>query len=214
MLITFEGGEGAGKTTLINRIEEELLRHGLELVKTREPGGTKLSDHIRSWLLDRDFEIQVGSQAELLLFLAARVQHLEELIIPALKAKKVVLCDRFNDSSVVYQGLARGLGIEKIKNLCSLVCNGLEPDLTFFLDVDPAVGLERTKRTRKENAKTGEVDRIESEGLDFHRLVQKGFQDLALKDNKRIHTLDANKSEDEVFAQAMITLKDYLNTKT
>lgn len=209
MLITFEGGEGAGKTTLINRIEEDFLSHGLELVKTREPGGTKLSDHIRSWLLDRDFEIQVGRQAELLLFLAARVQHLEELIVPALNAKKIVLCDRFNDSSVVYQGLARGLGVEKIKKLCSLVCDGLEPDLTFFLDVDPIVGLERTKRTRKENASSGEMDRIESEGIDFHRLVQKGFRDLASKDNKRIHTLDANKSEDEVFTQAMQTLKTY-----
>lgn len=203
MLITFEGGEGAGKTTLINRIEQALLDKGLQLVKTREPGGTKLSDHIRSWLLDRDFEIKVGKEAEVLLFLAARVQHLDELILPALRTNKIVLCDRFNDSSVVYQGLARGLGVEKIKNLCSLVCNGLEPDLTFFLDVDPAVGLMRTKRTRKENAKDGEVDRIESEGLEFHKLVQKGFRELAKAEPKRIHTLDANQSEDEVFAQAM-----------
>lgn len=207
MLITFEGGEGAGKTTLINRVEEALVKKGRSVIKTREPGGTGLSDHIRAWLLNRDFAIKVGKEAEVLLFLAARVQHLEELILPALKEGKIVLCDRFNDSSVVYQGLARGLGVDKIKDLCSLVCNNLEPNLTFFLDVDPAVGLERTKRVRKENATDGEVDRIESEGIDFHRLVQNGFRELARTDNKRIHTLDANKSENEVFSQALEILK-------
>lgn len=210
MLITFEGGEGAGKTTLINRLEKELSLQGLHLVKTREPGGSLLSEHIRSWLLNLDFNIKVGKKAELLLFLAARAQHLEELIIPALQAKKIVFCDRFNDSTVVYQGLARGLGFEKTEALCNLVCDQIVPDLTFFLDVDPEIGLERTKRTRKENAHDGEMDRIESEGLEFHKLVQAGFRRLAKENPKRIHTLDANQPEDAVFSQALKVLRTRL----
>jgi len=206
MLITFEGGEGAGKTSLINRLEKELSSKGLELVRTREPGGSPLSEHIRFWLLNLDFNIKVGKQAELLLFLAARAQHLEELIVPAIELKKIVLCDRFNDSTIVYQGLARGLGFEKTAGLCALVSDGLEPDLTFFLDVDPELGLNRTKRMRKENAKDGETDRIESEGFAFHRLVQQGFQRLAKENPERIYTLDANKSEDEVYNEALKVL--------
>ena len=207
MLITFEGGEGAGKTSLINRLGKELSSQGLQLLKTREPGGSPLSEHIRSWLLNLDFDVKVGKQAELLLFLAARAQHLEELIIPALQADKIVLCDRFNESTIVYQGLARGLGFEKTAALCKLVSDGVEPDLTFFLDVDPIIGLERTKRTRKENANDGEMDRIESEGLLFHKLVREGFQRLAAENPGRIHTLDANKSESEVFHDALKVLE-------
>jgi dTMP kinase len=203
MLITFEGGEGAGKTTLINRLEKELSLQGFNLVKTREPGGSALSEHIRSWLLNLDFHVKVGKKAELLLFLAARAQHLEELIIPALDAGKIVFCDRFNDSTVVYQGLARGLGVKKTEDLCGLVCDGVQPDLTFFLDVDPEVGLVRTRRTRKENANDGEMDRIESEGLEFHKLVQQGFRQLAKENPQRIYRLDANKSEDAVFEEAV-----------
>jgi dTMP kinase len=210
MLITFEGGEGAGKTSLINSLDKELSLQGINLVKTREPGGSFLSEHIRSWLLNLDFEVKVGKKAELLLFLAARAQHLEELIVPALTAEKIVFCDRFNDSTIVYQGLARGLGVKKTEELCKLVCDGIEPLLTFFLDVDPEVGLARTKRTRKENANDGEMDRIESEGLEFHRLVQQGFRELAKANPQRIYTLDANQSEAEVLARALAILRQKL----
>jgi len=205
MLITFEGGEGAGKTTLINRLAEKLSSLGIDFIKTREPGGTLLSEHIRLWLLNRDFDIPVGKKAELLLFLSARVQHLEELILPAMKAGKVVLCDRFNDSSVVYQGLARGLGFEKTEKLCDLVCDGLKPDLTLFLDVEPEIGLGRTQRIKKENAEDGEMDRIESAGVAFHKLVQEGFRRLALENSERIYTIDANQSEEDVFQDALET---------
>lgn len=202
MFITFEGGEGAGKTTLIDQLIKTLSSDGIDIVKTREPGGSLLSEHIRHWLLNHDSTIKIGSSAELLLFLAARSQHLEELIIPALQTKRIVFCDRFNDSTVVYQGLARGLGMERVEELCRLVCNGIEPDLTLFLDVSPKVGLERTKKTKKENAKKGDMDRIESESIEFHTLVQQGFRQLAKQHPNRIHTLDANQPKAAVFTQA------------
>lgn len=207
MLITFEGGEGAGKTTLIQQLVKELSAKGYNLVQTREPGGSKLSEQIRSWLLNHDFDVKVGNEAELLLFLAARAQHLEELIVPSLAQEKIVLCDRFNDSTIVYQGLARGIGFEKVQKLCELVCSNIQPFLTFLLDVDPKIGLERTQKTSKENASHGEMDRIESEGLDFHTLVRNGFLRLAEENKKRIVVIDANQSKDKVFAQTLEIIK-------
>ncbi|HRD55508.1 MAG TPA: dTMP kinase, partial [Parachlamydiaceae bacterium] len=146
MLITFEGGEGAGKTTLIKELAKALFAVGHHVVQTREPGGSRLGEHIRSWLLKHDFDVKVGKEAELLLFLAARAQHLEELIVPSIKAGKIVLCDRFNDSTIVYQGIARGIGFEKVEKLCQLVSAHTEPALTLLLDVDPVIGLMRTKK--------------------------------------------------------------------
>lgn len=163
--ITFEGGEGAGKSTLLQRMARELEARGHQVVVTREPGGSALGEHIRRWLLNRDASFTVGMKAELLLFLAARAQHIEELILPALKAGKIVLCDRFNDSTVVYQGYARGLGAQDVQELCRVACGAVVPDLTFFLDVDVRLGLRRTQGAHKENAGAGEVDRIEAEGM-------------------------------------------------
>lgn len=211
MFITFEGGEGAGKTTLISRLERELSLLGIQVVKTREPGGSLLSEHIRSWLLNRDFHVKVGKQAELLLFLAARAQHLEELIVPALNAGKIVFCDRFNDSTVVYQGLARGLGEKKTEELCKLVCGSTLPDLTIFLDVDPETGLQRTKKSHKENAANGEMDRIESEGVQFHRSVREGFKKLAYENPERIHTIDASRPKDIVLKEALAIVLSCIN---
>lgn len=208
--ITFEGGEGAGKTTLIDKIEKELISNGYEVVKTREPGGSKLSEYIRQWLLNRDFNISVGKKAELLLFLAARAQHIEEQIKPALEDGKIVLCDRFNDSSVVYQGVARGLGVDLVQRLCELVCAELVPTLTLFLDVDPEVGLNRTKGIHKENAKAGEVDRIEGEKIEFHRLIQQGFRELAWQYPERIRTIDANQNPQAVFDHALSIIQAVL----
>lgn len=201
--ITFEGGEGAGKSTIMHQVALALEKQGLSVVKTREPGGSMLGEHIRQWLLDKSFEAKVGDKAELLLFLAARVQHVEELIMPALKAKKVVLCDRFNDSTVAYQGAGRGLGMEYIQQLCEMACEGLTPDITLLLDIDPKVGLERTLKTAKENALAGEMDRIELEKLEFHEKVRKGFMQLAEENSDRIHVVDASQPLEAVFAQCM-----------
>ena len=211
LFITFEGGEGAGKTTLISNLHHELLQRGYDVVVTREPGGSKLGNHIRHWLLNRDFDFTVGTNAELLLFLAARAQHIEELIRPALAAGKTVLCDRFNDSTVAYQGVARGLGLDAVQNLCDLVCGEIVPNLTFFIDVDPSEGLRRTRCVDKENSKAGEVDRIESEALAFHQRVRDGLQQLAARYPQRIHTLDGHHPPADVLLSAIHALNTYLS---
>ncbi len=211
MFITIEGGEGAGKTTLIEKLAIVLESHGFEVIKTREPGGSRLSNHIRQWLLNRDADLPIGYKAELLLFLSARAQHIEELIKPALGQGKVVICDRFNDSTVVYQGLGRGLGMDYVQELCDIVCNYLVPKLTLFLDVDPQVGLMRTRKASKENARAGEMDRIEAERLDFHERVRQGFLTLAEQYPERIQVVDANQSEDAVFRQAKQLLENILD---
>lgn len=210
LFITFEGGEGAGKSTLINKIENQLTHQGFKVVRTREPGGTSLGEYLRNCLLNRNFQFQIGAQAELLLFLASRVQQIEECIRPALKEGKIVLCDRFNDSTIVYQGVARGLGLDYVQNLCQFVCGDLVPNLTFFLDVDPLVGLLRTQKVIKEHANAGEMDRLESEKLAFHENVRKGFQILAQQHSDRIYTLDANEEIDKVFAKACKILEQKL----
>lgn len=202
LFITIEGGEGAGKTTLIEKLTAVLASYGFEVTKTREPGGSRLSNHIRQWLLNRDAEIPIGYKAELLLFLSARAQHLEELIKPALAQNKVVICDRFNDSTIVYQGLGRGLGMDYVKRLCDIVSEEMVPSLTLFLDVDPQVGLMRTRNASKENARPGELDRIEAERIEFHERVRQGFLTLAKQYPERIFVIDANQNEDAVFRQA------------
>ncbi|MBN9378818.1 MAG: dTMP kinase [Chlamydiales bacterium 38-26] len=211
LFITIEGGEGAGKTTLIDKLTSVLSTHGYEIVKTREPGGSRLSNQIRQWLLNRDADLPIGYKAELLLFLSARAQHLEELIKPALSQHKAVICDRFNDSTIVYQGLGRGLGMGYVKKLCELVSEGVKPNLTLFLDVDPHVGLMRTRQASKENARPGEVDRIEAERIDFHERVRKGFLTLANQEPERIFVIDANQTEDAVFRQAKKILEEKLS---
>ena len=201
LFITIEGGEGSGKTTLINSLEELFLSWGLAVVKTREPGGTLLGNEIRSWLLNHHESIKIGAQAELLMFLAARCQHIEEIIAPAIAAGKVVLCDRFNDSTIAYQGIGRGLGLSFVQNLCKTVCGSVVPDLTFYLDIDPRIGLQRTKRLKKENAAAGEVDRIEAEKIEFHDSVRKAFSDIAEGEPDRFMIIDALLSQESV-AQA------------
>ena len=201
--ISFEGGEGAGKTTLIHKIDFALKKEGFEVIKTREPGGSPLGEHIRKLLLDRKGAVPISKMAELMLFLAARAQQIEEVIKPALQSGKVVLCDRFNDSTVAYQGVGRELGIEKVEKLCSLICGVMVPNLTFFLDVDPKVGLSRTTWAMKENAKAGHVDRIEAESLEFHMRLRQAFLSIAERHPERILILNANQSVESVFDAAM-----------
>ena len=190
MLITFEGGEGAGKTTLIQRLHIELKSQGKNVLQTRAPGGTQIGSAIRDMLL----HIQgLSSRAELLLFLADRAQHVEEVIAPALKEGRIVLCDRFNDSTLAYQGGARGFDEEWIQKLCAFATDTLQPDLTFYLDIDPEVGLRRVSRSK---------DRIESEKLEFHQKIRAAYLRIAKKEPKRFHVLDASKTPEEVFGSA------------
>lgn len=207
LFITLEGGEGAGKSTLLKALERDLLSKGRQVVTTREPGGSLLGEKIRLWLLGHDVQFLIHQKAELLLFLAARAEHLEEVIKPSLAAGKIVICDRFNDSTVAYQGVARGLGLEKVQHLCDLICEGIVPDLTFFLDVDPNVGLKRALDSHKENANAGEFDRIESEKLEFHKRVREGMLELAKRYPERIFVIDASQSPEAVFQAAVRRLE-------
>lgn len=152
----------------------------------------------------------IGSKAELMLFLAARAQHLEEVIVPAIKAGKYVLCDRFNDSTVAYQGGARGMGIDYVQNLCNTVCNGTCPDITFYLDIEPRVGLARAAKAVKNDVAAGQVDRIESEKLHFHEKVRSAFLTLARRFPERFHILHALKPADDVFEDAVAALQERL----
>lgn len=196
--ISIEGGEGAGKTTLINALEKELQSWGFDVVKTREPGGSLLGNEIRHWLLDRHKEIKIGSLAELLMFLAARSQHIEELIAPAISQGKIIICDRFNDSTIAYQGGGRGLGVAFVRDFCMKVCGKILPELTFFLDLEPQIGLQRTQSTSKENAAIGEMDRIEAEKMEFHQRVRKVFTDAAQVEQDRFIIIDASLPKEEV----------------
>lgn len=201
LFITFEGGEGAGKSTLIQNVKEYLEMQGIEVVTTREPGGSALGEQIRHWLLTQNNaeSAKIDNRAELFLFLASRAQHIEEVIKPALAAGKVILCDRFNDSTIAYQGVARGLGLSQVESLCEFACNGTLPNLTFFLDIDPQEGLKRSKGVEKANAAVGALDRIESEKLEFHTLVRKGMQQLATLYPQRIQVIDGHQSKAQVF---------------
>lgn len=201
LFITFEGGEGAGKTTLIEEIVRHLMADGFSVLKTREPGGTRLGEHIRSLLLQHTEP--VSPYAELSLFLASRAQHIFEVIGPALEARKIVLCDRFNDSTIAYQGAARGLGMEKVGQFCEFVSQGLKPNLTIYLDLDPEVGLSRAAKVRTQ-------DRIESETLLFHRRIREAFLSIHKEEPHRFRLIDATLAPDRVFREAMRLLSDLL----
>lgn len=196
LFITFEGGEGAGKTTLIESIVRILNERGLHVLKTREPGGTYIGEEIRRILLDNSSPHRVSPYAELALFLASRSQHIGEVIGPALSAKKVVLCDRFNDSSIAYQGVARGLGPDRVADICQFFSEGLEPNLTLYLDIDPKVGLLRAKRERPS-------DRIEAEDIRFHQQIREAYHAIQKKHPKRFRLLDASQPPGHVLEEAM-----------
>jgi dTMP kinase len=194
LFITFEGGEGAGKTTLIEEISRALISKGLSVLKTREPGGTKLGENIRTLLLHHTDP--VSPYAELCLFLASRAQHILEVIGPALEEGKVVLCDRFNDSSVAYQGAARGLGMEKVGEFCEFVSQGLKPHLTLYLDLSPELGLIRAAKARKQ-------DRIESETILFHHRIREAYISIHQADQHRFRLINATMPPERVFQEAM-----------
>ena len=209
-LITIEGGEGSGKTTLLHELAAHLIERGYDVITTREPGGTLLGETIRHWLLHPDHPHHLCSKAELLLFLAARAQHIQEKILPALENGAIVLCDRFNESTIAYQGGARGLGIPYVKKLCHLVCGDVQPQLTLYLDVSPEAGLARSKALLKEHAPVGEFDRIESESLAFHRKIKQAFDDLAKAEPFRIYKIDANKEQSSVLKSAIRAVEEFI----
>jgi dTMP kinase len=200
--ISFEGGEGAGKSSLMNRIGHMLQTWKIDFIKTREPGGTVFGEQLRHWILSQHEIVRFDAKAELLLFLAARAQHIEEKIAPAIQKGVLVLCDRFNDSTIAYQGVGRNLGMEWVRSLCETICGGIKPDLTFYLDVDPSIGLIRTSKAEKENASSGKLDRMESEKLEFHQNIRKAFHLIVKAEPERFCLIDASQSMEAVFESA------------
>ncbi len=201
ILISFEGGEGAGETTQISRLRQRLQLSGYDVVALREPGGTVISEQIREILLSVS-NVGMSFTTEVLLFQAARAQIYREIVLPSLKAGKIVLMDRSRDSSVVYQGIVRNFGVEKIEELNNLSTKNTYPDLTFLLDVEPSIGLKRRLSSEK-------VDRLDLEGMQFHKKVRQAYLDLAQKDKKRWTIIDANKDVDCVEEEIV----DVLNKK-
>jgi dTMP kinase len=210
VFVTFEGGEGAGKSTLMEEVARQLASDGYMIVKTREPGGTHLGEHIRSLLLDHTPDHPVSAYAELCLFLAARAQHIQEIIAPALEARKIVLCDRFNDSTIAYQGIARNLGAEKVAEFCAFICHGVQPHLTIYLDIDPALGLSRARRDQPQIAGARGYDRLESEGIAFHQKVREAFQSIHAKEPRRFVRLDAQEPPPVIYAEAIKLIRSLI----
>jgi len=194
--ITFEGGEGAGKSTQLRALGERLRGLGRAVVETAEPGGTAIGLQIRHVLLD-PANHALTATAELLLMFAARAQNVEQVILPALDAGQVVLCDRFTDSTWAYQGIARGLGTDVVREIDRIACRGLVPDLTLYLDIDPELGLLRARSRNSRGAGAGE-SRLDDHALEFHREVRDAFLDLAHREAGRIKVIDAAAGPDEV----------------
>lgn len=201
--ITFEGGDGAGKSTLIETIHRYLETNGESAIKTRAPGGTKIGETIRSLLLTKG-DTPLSERGELFLFLADRAQHVDEVIKPALAKGQIVLCDRYNDSTVAYQGTARGFDPIWTRSLCDFATNNLQPTLTLYLDIDPKLGLSRVANTGAPK------DRIESEALSFHEKIRESFHAIARNEPKRFRIIDASQTPDAVFQSALKILHDVL----
>ena len=193
LFITIEGPDGAGKTTVLNELFPRLqMIAKKEIIKTREPGGVLIAEKIRQIILNPDHR-QMDERTEALLYAAARRQHLVEVILPALNEGKIVICDRFVDSSLTYQGAGRRIGIKEIAQINEFATEGLEPDFTLYLDVDSDTGLRRIQNHRKQD-----VDRLDLEGLEFHQRVRHAYLKLAEENPVRIHRIDAKMSLQEV----------------
>lgn len=207
LFITFEGPEGAGKTTVMDEIVSRLITKGKSVVHTREPGGIRISEAIRKVILENTFT-EMDKKTEALLYAAARRQHLVEKILPALTENKMVLCDRFIDSSLAYQGYARGIGINEVMQINQFAIDHKMPDLTIFFDVPPTIGLERIHSNT-----TREINRLDQETIEFHQKVYTGYQILIDKYPERIITVDATQQISNVIDAVWQIIERYLNEK-
>jgi dTMP kinase len=203
LFIVFEGGEGTGKTTAIDAIYDWIISNNVECIKTREPGGIKISEQIRQVILSRENQ-SMDSRTEALLYAAARRQHLVEKVIPALEKGIVVLCDRFIDSSLAYQGYARNLGIEEVMSINKFAIGEYMPDVSILFDLDPKTGLNRINSNNSR-----EINRLDLEKLDFHQRVREGYNIVYENNKERIIKIDASTSKENVIKQ----IKDILKPK-
>jgi len=200
--ITVEGTDGAGKSTQMDMLIKYLEEKGIEVVVTREPGGTKISERLREIILDAENK-EMTDVTEAMLYAASRAQHVEEKIIPALEEGKFVICDRFVDSSVVYQGYARGLDMEMIESINKYAVCGLVPDITLFFDITPEAGIARKKNMHR-------LDRIEQEKMDFHYRVYNGYKALCEKYPERIKRINAENDIETVHKDVLAAINEIL----
>lgn len=198
VFITFEGNDGSGKTTISQMAYEKLKEMGYPVIYTREPGGIDIAEQIREVILDPK-NTAMDPRCEALLYAASRRQHLVEKVLPALEAGKIVLCDRFVDSSLVYQGIARGIGIEEVFRINEFAIEGHMPDATIFLEVGLETGLARVSNR-------GNLDRLDAEGMAFHQMVAQGYDKIKEMYADRMHIVDANQELEDVLTDTVHTL--------
>ncbi len=206
IFITFEGTEGSGKTTVVHKIENKLLEMNYKVITTREPGGSKIAEEIRNIILDVD-NVKMDGITEALLYAASRRQHLVEKVLPYLENGYIVLCDRYIDSSLAYQGYARGLGIEEIYQVNQFATNGLLPDLTIYIDVKPEIGLNRIKNNSREQ------NRLDLEKLEFHHRVYEGYNIISKKFANRFAIVDGNQLSDKVFQDSLQYIENLIKLR-
>lgn len=204
LFITLEGPEGAGKTTIIDMLLTYYQEQEKQIIKTREPGGIPISEKIRSIILDPK-HTEMDARTEALLYAAARRQHLVEKVIPALNNGSIILCDRFIDSSLAYQGYARGIDMDEIWEINQFAIGNVMPELTIYFDLDPRVGLARINNTTDR-----EINRLDLEKIEFHELVQEGYYKVIDKFSDRIRKVDASKPLEQVFQDTIAIIDQYL----
>lgn len=205
LFITIEGPEGSGKTTVAKKVVEQLENEGYKVLYTREPGGVGIAEKIRDIILDVN-NTNLDPRSEALLYAASRRQHLIEKVVPALNQGYIVICDRFVDSSLAYQGHARGLGIDEIYNINLFAIDTMFPDMTILLNIDPEVGLARIMANRQD-----EVNRLDLEGMNFHKLVHEGYEIIKGKYAERFTLVDGNDTPEVVFNNVYKVIKDKIN---
>jgi dTMP kinase len=213
LFFTFEGVEGSGKTTQLRRLSATLRQAGQRVAETREPGGTSLGDAIRSILLATR-NLEMVAETELFLYLASRAQLCREWIVPALNAETIVVCDRFADATVAYQGYGRGLDLKLIRTINRVATGGLTPDLTILLDLDPREGLRRVRERGQVPLPESLLDRLEAEALEFHDRVRKGYLQLAREEPPRFQIIDATQSEEAIAAEIWARVEPLIGSWT
>ena len=203
LFITFEGNDGSGKTTISKNIYEKLKKMGYPVIYTREPGGIDIAEQIRNVILNPK-NTAMDARCEALLYAASRRQHLVEKVLPALDKAQIVLCDRLLDSSLVYQGIARGIGVQEVYDINAFAIEGHLPDATIFLSVDLEVGLSRV-------SSRGNKDRLDQEGIKFHKKVAQGYDMIKERYKERMHIIDANQTVEEVEASTLKEVLEIMN---
>jgi dTMP kinase len=205
IFITVEGPEGAGKSTILSKLYQQLVKDGYDVMQTREPGGISIAEQIREVILNKE-NTAMDKRTEALLYAAARRQHLVEKVIPAIENGSIVICDRFIDSSLAYQGNAREIGMTEVMNINQFAIEDRMPDLTLYFDIEPEAGLQRISQHDGR-----EVNRLDLESLDFHERVREGYQALINQYPERIKVIDASRTKEEVFSAAYDIVRKFID---